>query len=167
MKNKNVYGSEKLEFRQIVLLHIKKILEISNSEMRDKTIIRNQGNFTETINNEDTRESYTQSIENLAYILMPYFDDEVKEVYNECIEIVNGLHFEVVKILKKTLDRFCEDLKKSREEIEHDFVIAMKVRYAKKLFIALNLLLKRNDYLKTAVYGEEQDEIAEDEEEDE
>ena len=42
----------------------------------------------------------------------------------------------------------------------------MKYRLVTK-FIALNMLLKRNDYLKSAIYGEEKDEVAQDNEESE
>jgi hypothetical protein len=43
----------------------------------------------------------------------------------------------------------------------------MKLRYAKKMFVALNLLLNRNDYLKSAVYGEDKDELVSDEDSEE
>jgi len=151
------WGESKLEFRQIVLEHLKKILEISSSELRDKTIIRNHGTFTETIENEDTRLSYLQSIENLAYILLPYFDEEMKNVYDKCIKIVNNFDYEVKIILKETYEKICKD--SGKKDLGKTFVLEMKLKYAKELFVALNLLLNRNNYLKTAVYGEGVDEV--------
>ncbi len=157
METQNTYTHDKLEFRQIVLGHIKKILEISSSELRDKTIIRNHGNYSETIENEDTRQSYMQAIENLAYILMPYFDEEMLQVYERCVRIINAFGYEVKRILKKTYERIKEDT--GKDDLGNAFVLEMKLKYAKKLFIALNMLLKRNDYLKSAVYGEDRDEL--------
>ncbi len=67
---------DKLDFKQIVLSHLKKILEISTHELRDSTSIIIQGNFNQTSFQEDTRYAYIQSIENLAYVLFPYFDEK-------------------------------------------------------------------------------------------
>jgi len=145
-------GSEKLEFRQIVLQQIKKILEISSEELRNKTTEFVRGNIVEKTEHEDTRVSYAQAIENLAYILKPHFDNEMKKVYKECIKIVDGYDYEIREILK---DMY-EEIKKEtgNKELGYGFTIAMRQKYAKKLFIELNMLLKRNDYLKSAVYSE-------------
>ena len=161
MEKQNIYNVEKLEFRQIVLRHIQKILEISSKELRDTTYTTIHGNYTTTIEQEDTRYSYIQAIENLAYVLMPYFDDEMREIYSECIEIINSFEYELKRILKKTYERIKKETQ--REDLGTSFTIKMKLKYAKKLFIALNMLLKRNDYLKSAVYGEGRDELISDE----
>jgi hypothetical protein len=155
---------QKLEFRDIVLQHIKKILEISSVELREdrKKIIQN--NFSQVVETEDTRASYVQAIENLAYVLIPYFDENTKSVFDECNKIINGFDFEVKEILKEELAR----VKKEKENLnENLFFIEMRLRSAKKLFIELNMLLKRNDYLKSAVYGEDKDELVSDEDESE
>jgi len=162
MESEKTYGNDKLEFRQIVLKHIQRILEISSNELRDKTIVRNHENYSETIENEDTRQSYIQAIENLAYILMPYFDDEMLKVYEKCERIINAFSYEVKRILKKTYERIKEET--GEEDLGNAFAIKMKLKYAKKLFIALNKLLNRNDYLKSAVYGEDKDELISDDE---
>ena len=52
------YGKDKLEFQQIVLAHIKRILDISTHELRNGTQIVNAGNYTQTTFQEDTRYSY-------------------------------------------------------------------------------------------------------------
>ena len=131
MESEKTYGNDKLEFRQIVLKHIQRILEISSSELRDKTIVRNHGNYSETIENEDTRQSYMQAIENLAYILMPYFDDEVLVVYEKSERIINAFGYEVKRILKKTYERIKEET--GKEDLGNAFIIEMKLKYAKKL----------------------------------
>jgi len=158
----NKYGNDKLEFRQIVLMHIKKVLEISSSELRNKTITKNHGNFSETTDCEDTRKSYIQSIENLAYVLIPYFDDDIKKIYEECIKIITSFDFEIKKDLTDMYNEISKDTGKTN--FWSNLILEMKLRSSKKLFVALNLLLKRNDYLKSSIYGEDQDEIVNDKE---
>jgi len=158
MENQSIYNVDKLEFRQIVLGHIKRILEISSHELRDNTYTTNHVNYSQTTFQEDTRNSYTQSIENLAYVLMPYFDKDMQEIYDKCIAVINAFGYELrLDILKEEYEKICEDV--GEEKTRNFFVIQMKLKYAKKLFIALNMLLKRNDYLKSAVYGEDKDEL--------
>jgi len=156
METKN-YNPDKLEFRQIVLKHIQTILEISNKELRNKTYTTNYSNHESIVEQEDTRISYIQSIENLAYILIPYFDEKVKDIYKESIRIIDGLDFEVFDYCKTEYDKICE--KFDKKDVGHGFAVMLKLRYAKKLFIALNLLLNRNDYLKNSIYGEDRDEL--------
>ena len=159
------YNQDKLEFRQIVLKHIQTILEISSKELRNKTYTTNHGNFSTTIQQEDTRLSYIQAIENLAYILIPYFDEKIKGVYDDSIKVIKGLDYEVCDYCKTEYERICKEMNK--ESLGRGFVIEMQLRYAKKLFVALNLLLNRNDYLKSAVYGEDKDELVSDDEDSE
>ena len=158
------YG-DKLEFRQIVLMHIKKILEISSEELRNKTTTKNHGTFSETIENEDTRFSFIQSIKILAYILIPYFDGKVKSVYEDSIKIINSFDYEIKEILKEEHKELCE--KAEKEDLWDILILQMKIRSAENLFIALNLLLKRHEYLKSAVYGEDKDEVVEEKKEEE
>jgi hypothetical protein len=167
MNETNNYNADKIEFREIVLGHIKRILDISSSDLRDKTIIKNHGNFSETIENEDTRRSYIQSIENLSYVLIPYFDDEMQKIYDECEPIINSFKYVLVKNFKEDYDKIIYDKlidDNKKKNLVEVFCIEMKLKYAKKLFVALNMLLKRNDYLKSAVYGEDRDELISDEE---
>jgi hypothetical protein len=161
MESQNIHNAEKLEFRQIVLKHIQKILEISCKELRNMTYTTHHEHYSTTTEQEDTRHSYIQAIENLAYILIPYFDEKITGVYDECIDVINGLDYEVCEYCKDEYDRICKELNK--ESLGARFVMEMKLRYAKKMFVALNLLLKRNDYLKSAVYGEDKDELISDE----
>lgn len=153
-------GGDKLEFRQIVLGHIKKILEISSRELKDDSHLVIHGNFSETKISEDTRVSYLQAIENLSYILLPHFDKPMKTIYDSEIKIINGFDFEIKKSMKKKYDEIKKETKE--DDLGEKFIIEMKLRSAKKLFIGLNLLLKRNEYLKTSVYGESKDDIVED-----
>jgi hypothetical protein len=152
MSNEFGNNNDKLEFRQIVLGHIKRILEISSHELRNTSREVVGANFTHTIEEEDTQYSYCQAIENLGYLLVPYFDDEIQKVFDECIEIINAHEFELE-------DYFSEEIKEILKRLHRDklntvYFIRKKIEYAKKLFIELNKLMKRVDYLKSAVYGD-------------
>ncbi len=150
---------DKLEFRQIVLSHLKRILEISSHELRDSTREITTSHSVNVIEQEDTRLAYVQAIENLAFVLKPYFDEKIQEVYDDCIEVTSAFPYEVKLILKEEYDKVLEDT--GKDNLSKEFTAEMKVRYAKELFIELNMLLHRNDYLKSSIYGESKDETVE------
>ena len=157
MDNKNI--NEKLDFRQIVLSHIKRILEIGSHELRDTTRHITTSNSTNIIEREDTRFSYIQAIENFAYILIPYFDNEMEKIYKTNIKIINSFKFEILKEFEKEIKEIKEEA--SKEDVQAVFIIKKRLRSARELFIALNKLLHRNDYLKSSIYGEAKDEVVE------
>lgn len=164
MESSNFGHEDKLEFQQIVLLQIKKILEISSHELRDMTYVISHSHHEETRYQEDTRQSYIQAIQNLAYILMPYFDKKMLGIYDECEKVITAYPFVIQKMFSKEIKSITEAIGKETINLA-PYCIDKKIEYAKKLFIALNMLLKRNDYLKSAVYGEgyNDDEIVEEE----
>jgi len=161
--DKTFTGNEKIEFREIVLQHIRRILEIGSHELRDTTRVVTHANHTETIESEDLRYSYIQAIQNLAYVLIPYFDEDITEVFNKAEFVINAYDFQLQKYFKKTITKIFSE-KYGNDKVPIIFFINKKIEYAKKLFIELNKLLHRNNYLASAVYGEEKDDIAEDEE---
>jgi len=144
--------SDGLELRQIVLGHVKRILELSTHELKDGSYTAVATNYSTEIIKEDTRFCYIQSIENLSYVLLPFFDEKMRKVYDECIKIIDGFSFDVREILKKEYERI--EKRYSGQDIDKSFEIRMKMKFSKKLFQELNLLLHRNDYLKTSIYGE-------------
>ena len=160
------FDNDKIEFREIVLGHLKRILDLSCSEMRDGTKTVSSGNKIEVVVHEDTRISYIQAIENLSFVLLPHFDSQTKKVYETTQPILSGLHFEVKEKLKETYDKMCKD--SGLEKINSkSFIVQLKLRSAKELFCELNLLLHRNNYLKKSVFGEslDNDNVIEDEDE--
>lgn len=147
--------TDKLEFKQIVLGHLKKILEISSKELKNYQTEVIHSNFTEIKSSEDTRISYIQSISNLSYILLPHFDPKMNEVHKECIEILDSIGIEVFNKLKEDYDKTC---KLTGNKVDpKDFIITARLHYAKKLFRELNMLLKRVDYLRTSIYADNDD----------
>lgn len=149
--NNSGYQKE-IEFREIVLSHIRRILELSSHELRNATRTIMYSNTTQVEEAEDTRLSYVQAIENLSYVLMPYFDSAMQKVYAECIPILTGFDFDICKNLNQEYKRISAEI--GKENIQKLFALEMKLRYSKKMFYELNLLLKRNDYLQQSVYGE-------------
>ena len=148
-KNNN---SDQLEIGQIILTHLKKILDLSSHELRSSERILLLADQKQIIESEDTRVSYIQAIENLSYVLIPYFDKKMQEVFDDKIIYLNGFGFE---IQKKIDDKeFKERLSEKQGDEKRDLIIMWQIRQAKKMFIELNFLLRRINYLKSAVFGE-------------
>ncbi len=157
-------GKDQIEFSQIVLSHVSKILEILSKELRFRKNIIPQSNARAEIivEEEDSRISFCQSVEGLSTILTPWFNKDCKESFVKFDLIVNGLRTEYYKEYQKELEEEFEEQKKlkinSYLEVNNDFIrsyrIYHKVTTAKKMFIQLNILLHENEYLKSSVYGE-------------
>ena len=136
--DKNFYGSEKLGFRQIVLEHLRKVLDLNLKIGSPDSAIQEV-------------KAYRNSILGLSDILLPFYDKDMEEAYK---------NYE--KEYKKVSEKTCENGNIKNPSLY--MTLIKKVH--RELFRALNLLLKRNDYLKESVYGEEkQDDIVIDEEE--
>jgi len=148
------FGSNKLEFRQLVLQHIKRILDISCHELRDNTYVVSYSNHAETKHLEDTRISYIQSIENLAFVLLPHFDKTMKEFYEKGIKVLGSTSKELTTNFPKKYKTFIDIY---GEGYSKEFSTWFKMKIAKQMFAELNLLLHRNDYLKSAIYEEEKE----------
>jgi len=118
-----ITGTDKLEFRQIVLGHLRKILDLSLKIHNPDLIIA----YTKT---------YRDSILTLSDILLPFYDKEMNEVYEQ---------------YEKDYKQIFEDTK----NIDKQTSLVNKT--SRKLFRNLNLLMKRVDYLKGTVYGEERE----------
>ena len=84
------YKTDSLEFPQIILGHIKKVLELSSSELRVAERIIVLPNSREIVEEEDTRKSFCQAVEMLSYSLIPYFDEKMQSYYNGEIDYLQG-----------------------------------------------------------------------------
>lgn len=146
----NNYKKNEKNFADIVLSQIEKILEISRSELKDKSRFQVQQNSANLILEEDTRKSYVQAVENLGYILMPYFDDEINKFYEQISYLFIDYNFEIIEKLKEEYQKF----KENTESSEKEFCLKLKLQSAKRYFIELNKLLKRQDYLSSSIYGD-------------
>jgi len=138
-----IQKKQKIEFRDLVLEHMRKILEITSIEFRggfEKEIIIGNQIVKEYI--PDSRKQYIQSIESLSDVLLPYFDKKMKEKYKE---------------ITKKIDSLTENMKKKEKPTDKEIreYTLTKLELCRKLFQSLNLLLKRNDYLKGSIYTED------------
>jgi len=141
MENKFKHN-ESLEFRQIVLEYIRDIIKIS----------------LRTNPNEDNLNNYIKSVESLSDVLIPFFDTQMNKEYdifeNERVKVYKESENKRLELSERD---YCEDY-------EGIFRSKLKTIY-RNLFRKLNLLLSRNDYLKSTVYGDESDEVASESEE--
>lgn len=142
-------------FPQIILGHFEKILEISRHELRPSERILLLNDAKQVIESEDTRLSYILAIENLAYCLEPYFDKTMTDYFKEHIVFLFGFGFQIIEKLKET--QFKEKLESLNGQQQTDFLIGIQVQEAKQMFRQIGSLMKRVDYLKSAIYGEVDD----------
>lgn len=184
-----ITGKDKIGFREIVLGHLKKILEISCSEFRGgywKEI--NHGNYFTKEYVPDQRACYIQAVGSFSDVLLPHFDKQMQKDYVEIQKKIKNikqtLEAERNKELKEEWEFECKKAKvkgtNPPEEIELEEQMRKpleggeatiqrftqrKLDLHKELFQKLNLLLRRVDYLKGTIYGEEEDLLEIDEEE--
>lgn len=134
---------EKIEFRDIVLEHLKKILELTRLEFRGGYIQKkNVGGIVEETYIPDTRKQYIQAIESLSDILLGFFD-----------KTMNDKNKDLNEKMKEQLKKF-KDSKKEIGSVEHNEYMIEKLILSRSLFQELNLLLHRKDYLKAKIYEE-------------
>ncbi len=129
------YISEKKDkktFRDIILSHLSKILELSCDEFKGGYWIKQiKGNYTEEIYVPDSRKRIIQAIEFFSYLLQPFYDKTIEDKWKG-----------IKKKIEDNLKNFNDD------KIKREKFTINKLRYMKDLFVALSHLLCRKDYLK-------------------
>ena len=138
---KSFSSDERLEFRQIVLGHIKHILNLSLRSDRDG----------------EKLSLYFNSIEVLADVLIPFYDEQMNKE-------VEQFENELMQIQKENSIKQKELCPRDYSDTYVGIYYAKKKRAHRNLFRKLNMLLKRNDYLKESVYGEDNEEVIESDE---
>jgi len=119
MSEEFVMNKEKVGFREIVLIHVKRVLELSTSHSQDDS--------------SSSSVNYARAVQSLSDVLLPFYDKEMDKSYGEYEVEVDKLSW------KESLN-----------------TMEMRIwrRTHRKLFRKLNLLMKRQDYLKGSVYSE-------------
>ena len=157
--NKN----KQISIQEIILNHLKKILEISTREFKaDCKREVYQNNQVVSIIQEDNRIVYIQAIENFCYSLLPYFDEEAKKDFDELVGVISMPFFEYSKVYEKQIKEYIKkmtglDGEPTTDQIEK-IMIVHQLRNARILFKKMNMLLKRKNYLKGKGYIEGEDE---------
>ncbi len=158
-------NEEKLTFREIVLVQVKKIGLNANCEFRGGYWLRkphpNQSsNATVDEYIADTREVYSNSIDYLFDILFPHFDKEMQKAGQE-YEQEQKQAFDDHSIINEPddEDETSEQSAKCRKTFgtEQDKVCYRQERrkICRKLFRNLCCFLKRIDYFKGKIFEEE------------
>jgi len=155
---------DKLDFRQLVLQQIQKVQNVLSKELKlyQSFIPPTNNTASFEIEKEDTRYSFIQSVEALSYLLYPYFDEQMQNVYKPFEKAVDSYWFEFYDDNKEFCNKILNNLREGEQGNKEDFemgeiqsvFLKYKIRKAKEVFRELSLLLKRNDYLAGSVYQE-------------
>ncbi len=159
------YDNNKITFQQLIMGQIKMIQVICSKELRDgEKIIKNLLG-EQTIEGEDTRHSFLQSVEMFGSLLFPYFStqmiknfDKFCDIYDmELIDALDDKEFQ--KNLRKL---FKLDPKKDiKDEINKQekymvqaniYFLNYKIKQGRRIFRALVKLFKDNDFLGSEGY---------------
>jgi len=179
-----ISSKEKTTWREIVLEHIRKILECSRTEFRGGFYFERGENPPIRVYVPDTRQTYMNAIDSLADVLLPFFDkgmkDDFKKITTEYEKILDNklkerqqplikewnlnlkLYKENPKTYSKPNRESFESKKKECEKFdlyEKNKITKKRLEIKRKLFQKLNLLLHRIDYLKSAIYSEGDDDV--------
>lgn len=154
------YEDSKITFQQIVMKQLLVIQKILSKELRDgKKEIKNLIG-TQTIEEEDTRHSYLQSVEFFGSLLSPYFNNDLMTIFKEfCdlldIELMTAL--EDKEFQQEIIKAFSLDIIEKDEKYLDQFNIYLlnyKIKEARKIVRALIKLFKDKDFLNNESYSE-------------
>ncbi|MCK9430202.1 MAG: hypothetical protein M0R17_09385 [Candidatus Omnitrophica bacterium] len=173
----NYYDNNKITYPQLIMEQIKIIQNINSKELRDgQKIVKNMIG-EQTIEGEDTRYSFLQSVDVLGSLLYPYFpklskDEKIENVATNFYYFCNLYDMELSEALKDkdfeklVSENFNLDIKKDiKKEIESKkltneiniFLLNFKVKEARKTFRELIKLFKDNDFLNGDTFGDTPD----------
>ena len=125
-----IRGDDKQSFREIVLSHLRKILDFNVRVVCSDLEIEHV-------------KAYRDMVLGFSDVLLPFYDEEMEEHYKKNME---DYHNKAMKCVRN-----------GSIINEAKFVSSTKL-VTRKLFRELNLLMKRQDYLKGTIYTEEQEE---------
>ena len=155
MAYNNYNQEEKISHEQIIMQQMKRIAELSSHQLCSSDRFVMVDGDRQVLETEDTRISFIQSVEMLAYTLLPVFDEATEKFYNANIDYLQGFKSEIIE--KITDEKYKEHLEKSSDQ--ETLIIDWQVRTSKKLYVELLKLLKRKDFLKGSIYSEAEEEL--------
>jgi len=136
-----------LSFREIVLMHLRRITQLSCVEFRggywnEKTHAIGGMGFTEKIYIPDSRECYVNAVDMFSDLLLPIYDKTAKKE----IEDLETSFDNKYKLFEKQEKKGKDIMQKWKQ---------FKLKNKRQLFRELSLLLKRLKYLEGKSFGEE------------
>lgn len=142
-------NKDEINFKQIILGHYKKILEISTQEFTGGYYKSGKGpdGIPEYI--PDKRKEFVQAVETLALAMFPHFDEEMKKQYQEYLKSdghLKGIYAQSDGFIRNSSDN-------PKNKLKHSI---RKTELAMDLFRDLSSLLARMDYFKGTVYSEQE-----------
>lgn len=152
------FNKDKITFKDIVLQHLRKITTLASVEFRGgyweiKPHPSPSCNIEYKIYVPDTRECYSNAVENFADMLAPYFDKVMKEAEKEAIEEDKKAYKDntIVKQPDRE-DQTPEEAKqyerKFKDVWDRVSYRGERVKINRKLFRALCCFLYRKKYLE-------------------
>lgn len=154
-------GEKEISFKQIVLEHQRRILKIASHEFTKTDHTKIYPSYTEYYKGTDNALNYIQSVEAFASLLHPFFDEEITKEYGVLIKYFDCWIWEFEETGKELIKKYTD--KNSKPDIKKlaELLRKQKIIDAKKLFLELNKLLMRKDYLKGTIYEETDPEVLE------
>ena len=152
------YMKDKITFRDIILQHLKRISQFASVEFRGgywevKPHPNPSRNIDYKIYISDTREIYSNSVECLADMLAPYFDEEMRKAEQKAIKEDEEV-FKDNTIIKQPEreDQNPEEAKKYerkfKDVLDRVSYRGERVKINRRLFRALCSFLYRKKYLE-------------------
>jgi len=126
--------NEKIEFRTIVLTHIRNVLNLSLKTTSEGAL---------------KIKAMHDAVMSLSDVLLPFYDDEMDKCYTDYKKNIKDLREKGINEHGKIIGGI--------------YYTGLK-NITRELFRALNLLMKRIDYLKSSIYGDNDssDDVVED-----
>jgi hypothetical protein len=138
--------------KELIINGIKNVQDILKKEPKvaERSYILN--GEIRLVEEEDIRVILIQLIENLASLLLPFFDDRMQDYYSKNIIYLSGWHSEIKEVcddkhFKEVYDRAPEKAEKGFIT-KADVMLSLQVRKAKLLFNELNIFIQRNNLLR-------------------
>lgn len=162
------YLKDRLSFRDLILLHVKKIAQLACVEfrggyweVREIPVVKGNAGYTlkNTVYIPDTRECYSNAVECLADMLAPYFDKEMSEAEKKTEKNLEEAHKSNTVYVEPTKSDQNENESEQTEyeqegyrafKDNHDKIQYRDVRVQinRRLFRALCCFLYRKKYLE-------------------
>jgi hypothetical protein len=140
--------------KELIINGIKNVQDILKKEPKvaERSYILN--GEIRLVEEEDIRVILIQLIENLASLLLPFFDDRMQDYYSENIVFLSGWHTEIRQAckdehFKKVYDNAPDTTTKdSGIKSKLDIMLSLQIRMSKLLFNELNIFIQRNNLLR-------------------